>query len=212
MRLFLFLAALLMAGATFVDQADAELIFNPGFEDTDLDGNFGDGWGTFGAAGFNAFFGANGHASFFLDNPDNSGGIFQSGIVGSFGNEYTFTLDDVLIESNAAAATFSFGLEFFASDDATLISNSLAAITLTPGGGLSFSHTALAPVGTAFVRPIVSFSGASGLAEGSENVFAFGSSLTATAIPEPSAMILVTAASVAGLARSRIKRLRFFGR
>lgn len=207
MRIFVFLLVLLVAGTMSVQDVQADLLTNPGFEDTNGDGNVGDGWGSFGAAGFNAFFGANGHASLFLDNPGNSGGIFQTGIAGSFGNFYTFSLDDVLIETNAAATDFNFGLEFYQGDDSTLISSSLASIApLTPGSGLSFSHTALAPAGTAFVRPIIAFSGASGAAAGSENVFVFGSTLTATAVPEPSSIALFAAASVVGLVFHRRRK------
>lgn len=206
MRSFLFLASLLFAGMTVVDDAAADLITNPGFEDLNGDGSFGDGWGSFGAAGFDAFFGANGHASFFLDNAGNSGAIFQTGIAGSFGNIYTFALQDVLIEANAVATSFDFGLEFYESDDATLISSSLVPLSLTPGGGLNFSHSAAAPLGTVFVRPVALFSGASGAAPVSENVFAFGSSLTVTAVPEPSSVALVATALVGGLVFHRRRK------
>lgn len=206
MRSFLFLASLLFAGMTVVDDAAADLITNPGFEDLNGDGSFGDGWGSFGAAEFNAFFGANGHASFFLDNAGNSGGIFQTGIAGSFGNIYTFALQDVLIETNAVATSFDFGLEFYESDDATLISSSLVPLSLTPGSGLNFSHSAAAPLGTVFVRPVALFSGASGAAPVSENVFAFGSSLTVTAVPEPSSVALVATALVGGLVFHRRRK------
>lgn len=210
MRVFVFLFVLVMAGTMHVTDARADLLTNPGFEDTDGNGSFGDGWGSFGAAGFNAFFGANGHASLFLNTPGNSGGIFQTGIAGSFGNLYTFSLDDVLIEPNARATEFNFGLEFFESDDNTIISSSLVSLTsATPGGGLIFSHTAAAPVGTAFVRPIISFSGAFDPpmpVAGGANAFVFGSTLTATAVPEPSSVVLFAAASVAGLVIHRRRK------
>lgn len=210
MRVFVFAVVLLLAGTMSLHDARADLITNPGFEDTDSNGSFGDGWGTFGAAGFNAFFGANGHASLFLNTPGNSGGVFQSGIAGSFGNFYTFSLDDVLIEPNARATDLSFGLEFFESDDNTIISSSLASIaSVTPASGLSFSHTAAAPVGTAFVRPIISFSGAFTPAmpvSGGANVFVFDTTLTATAVPEPSSVFLFAAASVAGLVIHRRRK------
>lgn len=210
MRVFVFAVVLLLAGTMSLHDARADLITNPGFEDTDSNGSFGDGWGAFGAAGFNAFFGANGHASLFLNTPGNSGGVFQTGIAGSFGNFYTFSLDDVLIEPNARATDLSFGLEFFESDDNTIISSSLASIaSVTPAGGLSFSHTAAAPVGTAFVRPIISFSGAFTPAmpmAGGANVFVFDTTLTATAVPEPSSVFLFAAASVAGLGIHRRRK------
>lgn len=208
MRIFVFLVGLLAAGTIPATGARAELLTNPGFENTDNDdpATFGDGWGSFGNAGFNSFFGANGHASFFLDNAGNSGGVFQSGIAGSFGNQYTFSLDDVLIEDNAAATSFDFGLEFYQADDATIISSSLVSLSpLVNGSGVSFSHTAAAPVGTVFVRPIISFSGATGAAT-EPNVFVFDSSLTATAVPEPSSMVLFAATSIAGLIAHRRRK------
>ena len=72
--------------------AITNLLSNPGFEDTDAvpDGNYGDGWGAYGAAGFNAFCGPNGHASLFPDFAGNLGGVFQLGIPGTAGTTYQF--------------------------------------------------------------------------------------------------------------------------
>lgn len=211
MRHHFLLAAIVLAAMTPVERVAAELITNPSFEDNNGDENFGAGWGAFGSVGFNDFFNGNGngHGSFFLDATGNSGGIFQLGITGSFGNLYTFTLEDVLIESNAAADSFSFGLEFYQGDDATQISNSLVSLPLTPtGGGLRFTHTAAAPIGTQFVRPIISFSGASGAELSNENVFVFNTSLTATAVPEPSSLVILVTASAVGLVAQRRSRHR----
>lgn len=166
-----------------------ELLTNPGFEDTDTDGNVGDGWGAFGNAGFNAFFGPNGHASLFPDTVGNSGGIFQAGIAGTAGTEYDFTLADTRIESDFDAEVF-FGLEFYDATDAVLLGSSLVQLA-DPGvevnGGV-YSHQAVAPAGTAFVRPIASFDTvlSSG---GQRNVFVFEASLTA--VPEPSSVALL---------------------
>jgi hypothetical protein len=161
-----------------------ELLVNPGFEDLDLDGNFGDSWGSFGAAGFNAFFGPNGHASLFSDNPGNFGGVFQTGIAGTEGTEYQFDLLDVRLEDNIDA-NYRFGLEFFAADDATKLGDALAPLSLaTTGDGLSFSMTAFAPAGTAFVRPIIQYDNVVSTAGGQENAFVFEASLTV--IPAPS--------------------------
>jgi hypothetical protein len=71
------------------------LIVNPSFDDTDLDGNFGDGWGTFGAADLVDFFGDDnpGHGFLFGDQPGNTGGVFQSGHPrDSEGQEYLFSI------------------------------------------------------------------------------------------------------------------------
>lgn len=178
-----------------------ELLTNPGFEDTDNNGSVGDGWGSFGAAGFHSFFGPNGHASLFMDNPGNFGGVFQTGIAGSAGLEYTFTLLDVRIEENAAA-NLRFGLEYYLADDSTAAGPfDIVPIPLTEtGDGLSFSMSAVAPAGTEIVRPIIQFDNVTSTASGQENAFVFEASLTA--IPEPSAIGLVMA-SLAGLAIRR---------
>ncbi len=142
----------------------------------------------FGNSGFNAFFGAdNGHASLFADGVGNSGGIFQTGIAGTPGVGYEFTLADTLIENNARA-NLRFGLEFYAADDQTLISESLEAIDLSDqnvnhGGGLVFTTDAIAPVGTVFVRPVILFDSSDSFGDGSENIFVFDASLTP--VPEP---------------------------
>lgn len=177
-----------------------ELLVNPGFEDVDMDGSFGDSWGSFGSAGFNAFFGPNGHASLFSDNQGNFGGVFQTDIAGSAGTEYQFDLLDVRLEDNIAA-NYRFGLEFFAADDSTKIGESLDPISLAvTGDGLSFSMSAFAPAGTAFVRPIILYDNVTSTAGGQENAFVFEASLTV--IPAPSA------AGVLGLAGLTMVRRR----
>jgi hypothetical protein len=179
-------------------QAKSDLISNSGFQDVDGDGAFGDGWGSFGAAGFNAFFGPeNPHASLFSNTDGNSGGVFQTGIVGIEGTEYTFTLTDVFIET-FAAADFSISLEFFEADDATIISAQTASFFQT-GDAI----VATAPPGTAFVRPVINFSNASPLSEDNSNAFVFNTSLTTTAVPEPSSLLLFCGLLVTGSLRRR---------
>jgi len=179
--------------------ASANLINNPGFNDNG--GGLGEGWGSFGAAGFNDFFGGNPHTSFFSDNIGNFGGVFQTGIGGTAGTLYQFDLLDVRIEENAAA-DYRFGLEFFQGDDATQISNTLVSIPLSPtGDGLSFSMQATAPVGTVFVRPIIQFDNVTSTASGQENVFVFDTSLTI--VPEPTTISLLGLGAVALIRRRR---------
>ncbi len=178
-----------------------ELLVNPGFEDLDLDGNYGDNWGSFGAAGFNAFFGPNGHASFFSENPGNFGGVFQVGIAGAEGVEYQFDLLDVRLESNIDA-NYRFGLEFFQGDDATKIGDALTPISLaTTGDGLSFSMTAVAPAGTMFVRPIIQYDNVVSTAGGQENAFVFGASLTV--VPAPAGLGVLAAGGLCCARRRR---------
>jgi glucosylceramidase len=158
--------------------AHAELLTNPAFADVNGDGNYGDGWASFGTAGFHDFFGGNPHASLFSDQASNAGGVFQAGIPGSAGDEFTLALTNVRIEVNADA-DFVFGLEYYAGDDATKLGESLVAMDLgATGDGLSFSMSATAPAGTAYVRPLVRFDNVRSTVDQQENVFVFSASLT----------------------------------
>ncbi len=134
------------------------LIINPTFEDTDLDGNFGDAWGTFGAAGLVDFFGDDnvGHGFLFGDQLGNTGGIFQAGIPATEGQEYLFTIR-ALYEDQWDARTL-IGLEFYAADDSTKIGERKIELIESNGTGYdAVAIAAVAPAGTAFVRPIVEF-------------------------------------------------------
>ncbi|MGL4514962.1 MAG: hypothetical protein ACRCT8_17900 [Lacipirellulaceae bacterium] len=155
----------LLSNAATEALAVTNLAVNPGFEDANGDTVVGDGWSSFGAAGFHAFFGANGHASLFADNAVNVGGVYQGGIAAIAGQQYQFDLLDTRIERNWDAL-LRYGLEFYAADDATslgdftVVANTAARLALAPSGELNgavFSTRAVAPVGTAFVRPIVKF-------------------------------------------------------
>ena len=199
-----------------------ELLFNPGFEDLDgvpgTDGQptYGDGWGSFGAASFNNFFGSaespNGHASLFTDMAGNFGGVFQQGIVGTPGTTYQFSLTDTFVEPRANA-DLKFGLEFYGGTDdggtqlgVTLVPIDLSNPAVNHGGGQVFTMTAAAPAGTTFVRPIFRFDNASapftGI-DGGPNIFVFAASLTGTPVPEPTALFGGGAAVVGLLARRR---------
>lgn len=196
------LLAALGAGCVIGASASAqELLTNPGFEDTDMDGNYGDGWGAFGAAGFNAFFGPNGHASLFSDNIGNFGGVFQLGITAVPGGEYRFDLLDVRLEENIAA-DYRFGLEYFLADDATKVGEDIVPIDLsTTGDGLSFSMTGFAPANAAIVRPIIQYDNVTSTASGQENAFIFEASLIL--VPAPGAS---GALALAGLALASRRR------
>lgn len=168
--------------------AGGNLLKNPNFDD-DFNGDndpglieSGDNWGTFGSAGavqFNDLFGGNAHVSFFADTVGAEGGIFQQSVLADEGVEYEFSLDDVRIEEQFDA-DLSFGVEFYASDDFTKISEVIvAADTSTTGDGLSFSMTATAPVGAVYMRPIVSFGNVNPAFAGQPqaNAFIFSTSL-----------------------------------
>lgn len=168
--------------------AGQELLYNPGFEDLNTDTAYGDGWGKYGNADFNNFFG-NPHASFFMDNPSNFGGVFQQGIAGGGGMTYQFDLLNVRIEANADA-NLRFGLEYYELDDSTQAGPAdIVSIPLSPtGDGLSFSMMGTAPAGTVWVRPIIQFDDVQSTASEQENAFVFEASLTK--VPEPAAALL----------------------
>lgn len=193
--------SVLLTIGSFSVASGQELLPNPGFDDLDNSGSFGDGWGSFGAAGFHDFFGGNPHASLFSDNPGNFGGVFHTGIAGTAGQLYQFDLVDVRLEENVDA-NYRFGLEFYLGDDSTQISADLVSMDLsTTGDGLSFSTTATAPAGTVFVRPLVLFDDVQSTAAGQENVFIFTASLTA--IPEPASLLLLAGGALAAAWRRR---------
>lgn len=157
------LAALVAAsGSVFAAEPSPNLTQNPGFLDTDSDAVTGDGWGEFGAALVSLdFFGDGnaGHATLFADNTANVGGIFQTGIPASEGVEYEMTFK-IQWESNWEAATF-YSIEFYAADDATKLGESSFEIMededFAGTGYRRYDVRALAPAGTAFVRPVIQF-------------------------------------------------------
>ena len=138
--------------------ADNRLI-NPAFLDTDGDLTTGDDWGVFGAAATDLdFFGSGnpGHATLFGDNLGNEGFLFQTGISGEEGVTYEVAID-AQAEINWDADLY-FGLEFYAVDDTTKVGETVELAAAAPGMGYRrYTLAATAPVGTAFVRPVVFF-------------------------------------------------------
>jgi hypothetical protein len=165
------------------------LLTNPDFSGPGTD------WGSFGNVSFNEFFGPGfgPHASLFADSPSNEGGVFDLNIAATPGTEYEFFLNSVNIESNFDG-TISLVLEYFENDNTTKISDDSLLLNLTAatGAGLGFDLSSqavsgIAPVNTAFVRPLITFTGGQD-DSGSDN--AFISEATLQVIPEPGTFLL----------------------
>lgn len=160
---------------TFLGLAPApgqEYLMNPGFEGS---GNY---WGMWGNAGFNAFFGANGHASFFADQVGNAGSVWQQGILGKPGAQYRFQLTDVRIEQNWAADLY-FGLEYYGDDDFQKLGETIVrADTSTTGDGLRFSMVGRAVPGTVYVRPAIRFGNVAYSGGQQRSAFVFEAAMT----------------------------------
>jgi|GEM_PF-1976226 len=156
-----------------------EALKNPGFDDDNADGNFGDYWSGFGNVAFGEIFGpGNAHASLFADNVANSGGIFQPSVLGAPDTQYIFELTNVRVEDNFDGQLF-FGLEYYAADNFTKIGESIEqANTTSPGDGLSYRLVATSVPGTVYVRPIVFFENVLSTGGTLRNVFIFETSLT----------------------------------
>ena len=135
------------------------LAFNGGLGDDDADGVRGDGWFTFGNANVEIEFFPNGnpgHATLFADSIFNSGGIFQLRTPALPGETYELGLD-IQFESEWDAELF-LALEFYAGDDATKLSEQVQLLANAPGLGYNrYTLSAMAPAGTAYVRPVVFF-------------------------------------------------------
>ena len=156
-------AALVIATST-VAPAGENLLTNPEFRGADPNSTaYGDGWGSWGAVGFHAFWGpANPHASFFADWFDNVGYVWQQGLSGTPGVTYQFDLLDTRVEANWDA-DFYYGLEYYDANDAIKVGETLvlmdadARIANGQIDGNVFSMQGTAPPGTVYVRPIMFF-------------------------------------------------------
>ncbi len=202
MKTVILTICVLIAGG--IGLARGDMITNPGFEDTNADTSFGDSWGSYGNVAFMDFFpnGNPGHATFFADNAANSGGFFQQGILATVGNEYRFSID-AAFESNWSATT-EFGLEFYQSDDATLVSSTLVGIFKPAFTSYdTYAMQATAPVGAVYVRPIVKYGTVTDVQGFNEAATFDNASLTV--VPEPSVgLLLLGGAGLLGLIRRRL--------
>jgi hypothetical protein len=138
------------------------MLLNPRFEDLDGNGQYGDYWGSFGAASFNNFFGIP-HASLWGDRAGNWGGVFQTPIIGYPDTTYQFDLLNLRIEPSWDADLYV-GLEYYDSNDTVKLGETLVlvdtaariALGQIDGNVVSMKGTAVPP-DTVFVRPIVRF-------------------------------------------------------
>ena len=167
---------------TFMGVAPApgqQYLKNPGFDDVNADGNFGDYWGSFGNVGFDEFFGpGNPHASLYADTVGNTGALYQQAVLGMPGQQYRFDLVDVRIEANFDADLF-FGLEYYPDDDFTKLGETIVQVdTSTTGDGLSFSVIGTMVPGTKYVRPVVFFDNVGSTGGTDRNAFIFAASLS----------------------------------
>ena len=164
-------AASAAVGIATAPASASNLTTNPGFLDVDEDLAFGDSWGTFGAIAFLDFFNDNnpGHATLFADQLPNVGFLFQTGIPAVPGETYEVGAS-VSFESSWDATT-SFGIEFYAADDATKVGETVTQISGPLGEGYRrYRVQATAPAGAVFVRPVIFF----------DNVQSAGASRAAT--------------------------------
>ena len=156
------LALVCLAGTAHAVDPSPILSFNPGFLDLDGVDGPGDGWNAFEAATELAdFFGDRnyGHGTIFADMLPNTGGIYQTGIAAEGGVEYEMSFR-IQWEAEWDART-RVGFEFFESDDATLISEEYAEVVedsdFAGFGYRRINFNAVAPAGTAFIRPVIRF-------------------------------------------------------
>jgi hypothetical protein len=148
-----------LAGLSLPALAVDNLLVDPGFEGPEY---WGQGWGTWGAIDFNNFWGADIHASMYADWYDCIGGVFQPGLSGEPGVSYQFVLYNTRIEPNWKA-DLRFGLEYYASDEATKLGETIVLIDTAArtangqvdGNVMTMQGTAVP--GTVFVRPAFSF-------------------------------------------------------
>lgn len=161
------------------------LLVNGGFETN------GAGWGKFGNADFADWANETGSygAAFQGWVWNGAGGFFQS-VKGAAGQAYTFSIR-AMKEQMFQASTVYIKLEFYQQDDATKAGHDQGTIniasTLT-AGWQAFTISGKAPLGTAFVRPVIGFDGATtgDLGSGKQACFLDNAELVVTqATPPP---------------------------
>jgi lysophospholipase L1-like esterase len=160
------------AGTVYFDSLsigdDGNLVVNPGFQDLDHDGKFGDGWSVSGHAGFKNYFpdGNPGHLWFASRTPGEAGDARGTSAPATAGGRYRFTVDAAFETHWNAQAQF--GLEFIAADHTTVLARAFQNI-YAPNPEIttyrSYSLTAAAPAGTVFVRPVLRYTNSTGAAE-----------------------------------------------
>ena len=154
-------------GAVYFDNLvvgyNGNFIGNPGFQDLNGDGVFGDGWISFGQQQFlnDSPNGNPGQATFFSGTNGNAGGVFWPGSPATNGVKYRFTVSAARDDNWNANAQF--GVQFLANDNATVLTQQFVTMFTTNIGTTGttnyrdYSMTATASPGVAYVRPIISY-------------------------------------------------------
>jgi hypothetical protein len=152
------------SGAVYFDNLVAgyngNVITNPGFQDINNDGLFGDVWNSSGVVQFLNFLPKStpGHATFYSDTTGNAGSVFWAATPAVPGTKYRLTVD-ADCESLWRADTL-FGVEFLDSDFTTVLTQkvvSMFAYTNTPFTYKTYSMIAVVPPGVSAVRPIIRY-------------------------------------------------------
>src|SRR5436190_10245483 len=135
-------------------------ITNPGFQDMNNDGLFGDGWNSRGVQQFQNFLPENtpGHATFYTDTNGSTGSVSWPASPAVPGTKFRLTID-ADCESSWRADT-RFGMEFLDTDFTTVLTQRIVgmfAYSNTPYSYKTYSMTAVVPPGVAAVRPVISY-------------------------------------------------------
>lgn len=157
------------AGSVYFDQISVgnnrNLAINPGFQDLNHDGKFGDGWDASGQVSFKSDSGTghSGTVRFDGGTKGNAGEVRGSSIAANPGVLYRLTVTGAFAAHWHALTQF--GLQFIAADHVTILANDDQRI-YPPNPGITtdrnYSMTATAPAGTVFMRPVIRFADAAG--------------------------------------------------
>jgi hypothetical protein len=139
---------------------NGNVITNPGFQDMNNDGVFGDGWNSSGVQQFLNFLPEStpGHATFYSDTTGNTGSVFWAASPAVPGTKYRLSVDADC--ESAWRADMQFGVEFLDWDFTTVLTQKIVTMfvyTNTPLTYKTYSMTAVVPPGVFAVRPVIRY-------------------------------------------------------